>query len=35
MSNQNAPGNANFMRHLTLAEIRGALGTRFSLHLAR
>jgi hypothetical protein len=35
MSNQNAPGSANFMRHLTLAEIRGALGTRFSLHLAR
>jgi hypothetical protein len=35
MSNQNAPGNANFMRHLTLAEIREALGTRCSLHLAR
>jgi hypothetical protein len=35
MSNQNAPGNANFMRHLTLTEIREALGTRFSLHLAR
>jgi hypothetical protein len=35
MSNQNAPGNANFMRHLTMAEIRGALGTRFTLHLAR
>jgi hypothetical protein len=35
MSNQNAPGNANFMRHLTLAEIRGALGSRFTLHLAR
>jgi len=33
MSNQNAPGNATFMRHLTLAEIRGALGTWFTLYL--
>lgn len=31
MSNQNAPGNAALMRHLTLAEIRAALGSRFSL----
>lgn len=35
MSNQNAPGNANFMRHLTLTEIRGALGAWFSLSLER
>ena len=35
MSNQNAPGNANFMRHLTMAEIRSALGSWFTLHLAR
>jgi len=33
MSNQNAPGNANFMRHLTMAEIRGALGSWFTLKL--
>ncbi len=33
MSNQNAPGNANFMRHLTLAEISGALGEWFTLKL--
>ncbi len=33
MSNQNAPGNASLMRHLTLAEIRGALGTWFTLNL--
>ncbi len=32
MSNQNAPGNA-LMRHLTLAEIRAALGERFTLNL--
>jgi hypothetical protein len=31
MSNQNAPGNAALMRHLTLAEIRAALGGWFSL----
>ncbi|OYY93428.1 MAG: hypothetical protein B7Y41_11730 [Hydrogenophilales bacterium 28-61-23] len=33
MSNQNAPGNANFMRHLTLREIRAALGEWFTLTL--
>jgi hypothetical protein len=33
MSNQNAPGNASRMRHLTLPEIRGALGTWFTLNL--
>lgn len=33
MSNQNAPGNANLMRHLTLTEIRGALGQLFTLKL--
>ncbi|OYY60007.1 MAG: hypothetical protein B7Y50_08805 [Hydrogenophilales bacterium 28-61-11] len=33
MSDQNAPGNANLMRHLTLAEIRAALGDGFSLNL--
>ncbi len=33
MSNQNAPGNANFMRHLTLPEIRAALGDWFALKL--
>lgn len=33
MSNQNAPGNANFMRHLTLTEIRAALGSWFTLSL--
>jgi hypothetical protein len=32
MSNQAAPGNANSMRHLTLAEIRGALGALFALY---
>ena len=31
MSNQNAPGNAALMRHLTPAEIRAALGGWFSL----
>lgn len=31
MSNQNAPGIAPFMRHLTLAEIRAALGAAFAL----
>jgi hypothetical protein len=35
MSNQNAPGNANFMRHLTLSEIRAALGSGFTLRLER
>ena len=35
MSNQNAPGNASFMRHLTLTEIRGALGAWFTLSLER
>jgi hypothetical protein len=34
MSNQNAPGNASRMRHLTLPEIRGALGAWFTLQLA-
>jgi hypothetical protein len=33
MSNQNAPGNANHMRHLTMAEIRGALNNWFTLNL--
>lgn len=33
MSDQNAPGNANFMRHLTLPEIRAALGSWFTLSL--
>ncbi len=33
MSNQNAPGNAGLMRHLTMPEIRGALGTWFTLSL--
>jgi hypothetical protein len=33
MSNQNAPGNANRMRHLTLPEIRDALGAWFKLQL--
>ena len=33
MSNQMAPGIAPFMRHLTLEEIRGALGDYFSLEL--
>jgi hypothetical protein len=32
MSNQNAPGNASSMRHLTLPEIRGALGAWFVLY---
>jgi len=31
MSNQNAPGNAALMRHLSLTEIRAALGNWFSL----
>ncbi len=35
MSNQKTPGIAISMRHLTLAEIRGALGARFTLHLTR
>lgn len=35
MSNQNAPGSANFMRHLTQTEIRGALGAGFTLSLER
>lgn len=34
MSNQNAPGNAAIMRHLTMAEIRSALGDWLSLSLA-
>lgn len=34
MSNQNAPGSAAFMRHLTMAEIRAALGDWLSLSLA-
>lgn len=33
MSNQAAPGNAAIMRHLTLPEIRAALGSWFSLSL--
>lgn len=33
MSNQNTSGNAPFMRHLTPAEIRGALGQDFTLEL--
>ncbi len=35
MSNQAAPGNATFMRHLTLPEIRAALGAWFTLSLAQ
>lgn len=34
MSNQNAPGNASFMRHLTMAEIRAAVGDWFGISLA-
>jgi len=34
MSNQNAPGSAAFMRHLTMVEIRAALGDWLSLSLA-
>lgn len=34
MSNQNSPGSAAFMRHLTMAEIRAALGEWLSLSLA-
>jgi hypothetical protein len=33
MSDQNAPGIAPFMRHLTLPEIRTALGSWFTLNL--
>ena len=33
MSNQNLPGVYPFMRHLTLDEIRAALGTNFRLEL--
>lgn len=33
MSNQNLPGVYPFMRHLTLAEIRAALGANFELTL--
>lgn len=33
MSDQNAPGIAPFMRHLTLAEMRAALGQGFTLEL--
>ncbi len=33
MSDQNAPGNAIFMRHLSLREIDDALGTVFTLNL--
>jgi hypothetical protein len=33
MSNQNAPGNAYLMRHLTSTEIRAALGAWFTLTL--
>lgn len=34
MSNQMAPGIGVFMRHLTLDEIRHALGIRFILEIA-